>query len=282
MSITLRVVSPEEADTTIPKMDAVMRRAYRAPSFRAQIGWCAAVQPDGLVVAEDAGEIVGAGCGIAYADSGFGWIGLIGTEPTHERRGIGALVTERVAEVLSEHGCASALDASAAGGPLYERLGFTDHGATRVVTLPQRASASSRVQPVGPDDVGVFAAYDAEVFGADRSALLALLIDQYPGRAGVVRGADGSVVGIVLAQHTTVGPLAADDADTLAELVAFAGALGWNDDARICVPPESEHLDTLLAVGCIPARDLRHMRRGIPVLPGRTASYAGRISLGIG
>ncbi|MCU1364492.1 MAG: family N-acetyltransferase [Ilumatobacteraceae bacterium] len=282
MSITLRAVAPTEVDDAIPKMDAVMRRAYKAPSFRAQIGWYAAVQPDGLVVAEDAGEIVGTGCGIAYPDGGFGWIGLIGTEPTHERRGIGALLTERVAEVLAGHGCDAALDASAAGGPLYERIGFTDHGPTRVVAVPRRGTPHPRVLPVGPDDLAAFSAYDAGVFGADRSALLALLVAQYPGRSGLVRGTDGAVVGIVLAQHVTVGPLAADDADTLAELVAFAGALPWNDDARICVPPESGHLDALLALGCVPGRDLRHMRRGVPLLPGRTAAYAGRISLGIG
>ncbi|MCU1398551.1 MAG: family N-acetyltransferase [Acidimicrobiales bacterium] len=282
MSITLRVIAPTEIDAAIPKMDAVMRRAYKGPSFRAQIGWYAAVQPDALVVVEDAGEIVGTGCGIAYADAGFGWIGLIGTEPTYERRGIGALVTERVAEILAGHGCASVLDASAAGGPLYERLGFTDHGPTRIVSVPQRGTPHPRVELVGVDDLAAFAAYDAAVFGADRSALLAVLLADHPGRCGLVRGADGAVVGVVLAQHTTVGPLAADDPDTLAELVAFAAELPWNDDARICVPPESAHLDTLLALGGVHSRDLRHMRRGVPLLPGRTAAYAGRISLGIG
>src|SRR5829696_4991256 len=109
-------------------MDDVMQRAYRPPSFRAQIELFGELQPDGVIVAEEADVIVGTGCCIAYPDAGFGWIGLIATEPAHERRGIGQMVTEEAARTLASYGCAAALDASASGAPLYARMGFTDHG----------------------------------------------------------------------------------------------------------------------------------------------------------
>ncbi|MCU1393445.1 MAG: family N-acetyltransferase [Ilumatobacteraceae bacterium] len=287
MSITLRAVALDEAAEMVPVMDAVMQRAYAAPSFRAQIEWYVAVQPDAVIVAEEDGVVVGTGCGIAYPDAGFGWIGLIGTAPTHERRGIGAMVTERVAAVLNEHGCASALDASRAGAPLYARLGFTDHGPTTVLSVPLQAESAlaataspARVATVG--DLDEIVDYDERVFGADRRVLIELLIRQYPGRCALVRDAGGAVVGWVLAQHVTIGPLAADDGDVLATLVRFAASLPWEHGARICVPPESAHLAALVELGCVPMRELRHMRRGMGALPGHTAPYAGRISLGIG
>jgi hypothetical protein len=131
-------------------------------------------------------------------------------------------------------------------------------------------------------DLGEVAAYDASVFGADRSALLQVLVREYPGRSAFVRSADGAVVGLVVAQHAVIGPFAAEDSDTLGALLAFAAGLPWDSGARICVPPESAHLPALGELGCHTVRELRHMRRGIDVLPGRSDRYAGRISLGIG
>ena len=43
------------------------------------------------------------------------------------------MITELLSDVLAGHGCASVLDASLAGGPVYERMGFADHGLTTVM-----------------------------------------------------------------------------------------------------------------------------------------------------
>lgn len=292
MGIVVRNLGPEEVAGASVVMDGVMQRAFNAPPFGAQLGWYAAIQPDGFVIAEDIGDgqrtMVGTGCGIAYPGAGFGWIGVIATEPSHQRRGIGEKVTDCVADVLARHGCASVLDASLAGGPLYERMGFVDFGPTRVMAVDvetARAGTSgsrSRVEPITAANIDEVAAFDAAVFGADRALLLRLLVEDYPGRGALVRAADRHVAGFVIAQHAVIGPFAADDNEVLAHLLAFAAGLPWSTRPQVCVPPDSIHVPGLVELGCRTARELRHMRRGIDMSAGRSDRYAGRISLGIG
>ncbi len=266
-----------EPEVVFAAMDRVMQHAYGVASFRRQIEWFRAVQPDGLFVAEDDGTIVGTGCGIAYPDAGFGWVGLVSTAASHERRGIGTMVTDRVVDMLASHGCAPVLDASVAGQPVYARMGFTVHGTVRIMTLPTANPATGGdVEPITASDRAAVCAYDAGVFGADRSALLHLLIDADPNRCGLVRAAGGGIAGFVVGQASAVGPLAADDADVLAALLGFAAGLDWPDGSKLTVPPETRYLDDLAALGCTTTRELRHMRRGAPAPPDRAVASAQR------
>ena len=279
--VTIRNVPCDELAAITPQMDGVMQRAYGAASFAAQIQWYIAVQPDAVVVAEDHGVVVGTGCGIGYEDAGFGWVGVIATEPGFERRGMGRLVTERVIDSLARHGCAPVLDASLSGGPLYERMGFVDHGLTRIVSREPIASAAP-VPAITPDDVADVAAFDRHAFGADRTVLIDVLVQSHAGRTMVVRGSGGEIKGFAVAQAGVIGPLAAADGNTLSRLVNAAAALPWTRPPQICVPPESTHLATLQELGWRVTRELRHMLRGIDAVPVRSDLYAGRASLGIG
>jgi len=47
------------------------------------------------------GAVIGAGCCVAYMDGGFGWIGLVATEPGCQRRGIGTAITAFLSDVLA-------------------------------------------------------------------------------------------------------------------------------------------------------------------------------------
>jgi hypothetical protein len=186
--------------------------------------------------------------------------------------------------VLAEHGCASVLDASAAGAPVYERMGFVDHGLTTVMGLegavPEfvRSNDSTVASTADLDDIVEF---DAVRFGSPRRGLLAALMGQNPGRVVILRPAE-AIVGYAVAQDRTLGPIVADDSDALAVLVAASLELPWVDLPRINVPPESAHLDSLRTLGFQTRRELRHMRRGIADLPGRRASIAAQASLGEG
>src|SRR4051812_45417300 len=108
----------------VSEMDRVMQLAYSPPSFRSQIEVFVALQPDGVMIAEEAGRVIGTGCCIAYPDAGFGWVGLIATEPSQERRGIGRSITEHAMDVLRVHRCAAAPYASVGRGPLFRPVGF--------------------------------------------------------------------------------------------------------------------------------------------------------------
>ncbi len=265
-------------------MDEVMQHAYGASSFRAAIDRFAAVQPDGLVVVEADGAVIGTGCCVAYPDAGFGWIGLVATDPGFERRGIGTAITEHIATVLAGHGCAAVLDASSKGGPVYERIGFADHGSTKVMgfvgtdSTPADTDECSLLTEHELDEVVRF---DTPRFGACRRELLAKVVAQHPGRAIVLRRR-GKVAGYLVAQDSTLAPVVADTSEALTSLVIAAQRLDWSHPPRINVPPESGHIATLQRLGFQQTRELRHMRRGIGTLPGRRESIAGMTSLGEG
>jgi ribosomal protein S18 acetylase RimI-like enzyme len=265
-------------------MDEVMEQAYGMSSFRASIDRFAAVQPDGLVVVEDDGAVVGTGCCVAYPDGRFGWIGLVATKPGFERQGFGSAITEHLCQVLAGHGCASVLDASLKGGPVYERMGFADHGLTKVMGFVGTDSS-----PAGTDECSLLTQHDLDEvvrfdtprFGASRRELLAKVIDQHPGRAVVLRRR-GKVAGYLVAQESTLAPVVTDTSESLMSLVTAALRLDWPQPPRISVPPESGHIATLQRLGFEHRRDLRHMRRGVGALPGRREGIAGLMSLGEG
>jgi GNAT superfamily N-acetyltransferase len=283
--VTPRRVDPSTEPATLAAMDDVMCRAYGAASFRTSIDRFVAVQPDGLVVVEVDERVVGTGCCVAYGEAGFGWVGLVATEPAFERRGIATIVTEALSDILAGHGCASVLDASLKGGPVYERMGFVDRGLTTVMSAGDAGvtadGSGERCDLLGSDDLDAVAAYDARCFGAHRRELLRIVIAQCPDRAFVLRR-DGIVVGYAVGQEATLAPVVADDAGALEALIAACARLSWPVPPRINLPPESGHLDTLGRLGFERRRQLRHMHRGIDALPGRRAHLAGMVSLGEG
>ncbi|MCU1346234.1 MAG: N-acetyltransferase, partial [Acidimicrobiia bacterium] len=279
-----RPVDAVEIPTVIGAMDAVMQGAYAAASFRSRIELYAEIQPDGLVIALADGEVVGTGCCVAYPDSGFGWIGLVATAPSHARRGIARRVTDCLIHALRSHGCAAVLDASLMGAPLYEAMGFTDHGSTRALVVGDFISRATgrRASVVTNDDLDEIASYDRATFGANRRALLQILLGRHTGRAAVVRGSQGAIEGFVICQDDIIGPLAAESDAALRELVGFAMTRSWVKPPTVLAPPESRHLGTLRELGFQQSRELRHMRRGVDELPGARASCAGRVSLAVG
>ena len=260
-----------------------MQAAYGVSSFRVSIDRFVAVQPDGLAVVEHDGSVVGTGCCLAYPEGRFGWIGLVATAPGFERRGIATMITEFLSGVLSEYGCAPVLDASASGGPLYERMGFVDRGPTKVMVFAggDPPAVENECEPLAVDDLDEVVRFDAPRFGAPRRALLAEVIDHHPGRALVLRRR-GKVAGYVVAQEATLAPVVTDTSESLVSLVTEALRLDWRTPPRISVPPESGHVATLQRLGFEVRRELRHMRRGIEVLPGRRESIAAQVSLGEG
>lgn len=266
-------------------MDAVMRQAYGVASFRTSVDRFAAVQPDGLAVVEHDGAVVGAGCCVAYPEGKFGWIGLVATAPGFQRQGIATAITEHLADVLAGHGCAPVLDASAVGGPVYERMGFTDRGLTTVMGAVGGSHRPTidgdECAALTDDEFDEVVRFDAPRFGATRRDLLAKVIDQHPGRALVLRRR-GKVAGYLVAQESTLAPVVADTSESLTILIAASLRLDWLTPPRINVPPESGHLATLQRLGFEVRRELRHMRRGIEVLPGRRESIAAEVSLGEG
>jgi GNAT superfamily N-acetyltransferase len=124
-------------------IDEIVQRAYRMPSRIERIKRFLLVEGGVWAVAETDGALVSVGGAIAYPDGGFGWIGLIGTDPTMVGRGGGRVVTQFLVDELASRGCRSALDASEAGAPLYRAMAFTDHGRVTKLHAPVGSWSSS-------------------------------------------------------------------------------------------------------------------------------------------
>jgi Acetyltransferase (GNAT) family len=93
-------------DIDVRRVDQILMRAYGSESMRARVLRFLSIPTGRWVVAEHGEEMLAAGGCIGYPSGGFGWIGLIATDPHKSRDGIGTAVTQWLIERV-EHGRAA-------------------------------------------------------------------------------------------------------------------------------------------------------------------------------
>jgi predicted N-acetyltransferase YhbS len=165
--------------------------------------------PNGCFAARDGGRLVGTVTTTSYGRT-LGWIGMMIVHPDFRGRGIGASLMRMALDHLSAQRIPTVkLDATPAGRPLYESLGFT----AEVELERWRGTARPVTNGSAPpsDDVRArLMGFDQNAFGADRSELLHLLLDD-----ATLASGDG-VAGYALARPgrtaTYLGPVMATDA----------------------------------------------------------------------
>ncbi len=195
-----------------------------ADSLRALAGWnqnradwrrLLRLEPDGCFVAEWADAPAGTATTLVYG-IGLAWIGMVLVHPDLRRRGVGTALLEHSLAHLERRGvrCVK-LDATPAGRPVYERLGFKPEAAlTRWEAAasgpPRPARHPARTWDAGA--VGRVAGLDLRALGVARLGVLralarastsALLIESPSGRVtgfGLARpGARANYLGPVVA-----------------------------------------------------------------------------------
>lgn len=280
------VMAPSES--LLDEIDALLMRAYESGSRRSGVKRYLAVENAGWVLVRAGDRVVGVGGYVGYPTGGFGWIGLVATDPDVARRGYGRVVTRALVDRLAALGCGSVLDGSAKGAPLYEGMGFVDHGRSRLYLAPTGIVRARAVPPgvrsstIGEVGLNGVAAYDAVAFGADRSSLLGFLSDTYVGRNVVICGVDGRVVGYGIAQDRAIGPVVADD-DRTGELIFDSlRRLPWEGPPSLIVPPDSSFSPALESMGFVLQRSLRRQHLGIGTLPGRRELLRAQTGFGEG
>ncbi|MBG0823770.1 GNAT family N-acetyltransferase [Planomonospora sp. ID91781] len=142
-----------------------------------------------------------------------------------ERRGLAGRLVRHAVERAG--GATVFLNATAMGRPLYERLGFrvTGAAAMHVGVFGGEAAGSSRA--AAPEDLKAIADLDAEVAGADRSAMLERYAD-FAEELRVVEDGRGGIAGYAgrwrNVANTVVGPVIAADPGTARALIADLAA----------------------------------------------------------
>jgi len=149
----------------------------------------------------------------------FGWIGMVLVTTQYRGRGLATKLLQRTIEHLMGLGLVPMLDATPAGRPVYERLGFME---IEGISRWRRAAPSSGSVPDVSLELSPLLPLDSEAFGADRSALLAGLV-AVPGSRLIV---DPERHGYAICRRgrtaTHIGPVVAPDASSQARLLETA------------------------------------------------------------
>lgn len=267
-------------------IDRVLMAAYgRASSFKSELQLCLALQPDGWLIAECDGAPVGMVGAVDYG--AFAYVGLLGVHPTFQRRRIGLALMERILAWLDEHGCPNAvLDATEAGRPLYTSLGFVEEEKSLVLqqdTTAQLLCSCELVSELRSTDLAELVAFDTPLFGADRQAVFAAFLNEFPDRAFVARNQVGQIVGYLFAQPQKFGPWAASTLEASEALLATALRLSFNGVPHVLVPSSNRSATALLCrYGFNKQRSLSHMHRGGSLVPSRRDMLYGMASFALG
>lgn len=222
------------------------------------------LEPNGCFAAVEDDQLVGTTTTTTYQGD-LAWVGMVLVDPQHRRRGIATRLMETALLYLKEKVAVIKLDATADGRPVYERFGF------KTESLVERWRGNVKTQPVEREEAAIdreaLLALDHLAFGADRSELIKLLIDDSEFAPSLVRNERGSLTGYALARAGTnaayIGPVVTTETAQLERLldrilVQFNGSSVYIDFSNEC--PVSS---TVLAErGFVKERNLIRMSLG--------------------
>ena len=206
--------------------------------FAARLG-CGVVAVDPV----DPAVLLGTTLYWTYGDT-YASIGLVVVSPERQGAGIGrALMAQALAAVAGRH---VMLNATAAGRPLYEKLGFgavgticQHQGIARPTTLPP-PPPGERLRPVVAGDLPAIARLASRASGMPRDAVITELFAV--GR-GIAIDQDGVLTGVAFVRRFgrghTIGPVIAPDPARARALIAHWVAQHPGVFLRIDVPAET-------------------------------------------
>ena len=179
------------------------------------------LEPRGCFCAMIDGVLTGTTTAITYG-SELAWIGMVLVDPEYRRRRIATRLMQAALDYLSERVAVTKLDATPAGRPVYENLGFrveslVERWAGRARAVP--VAGCSRLDAVAHDELFML---DRRAFGADRSKLIEALLAETC-VAPTTMATAGRLSGYALARSGShaayIGPLVATNANQAASLL---------------------------------------------------------------
>ena len=226
----------------------------------------------GSFVARIGAGDVGTVTTVTYS-GGLSWIGMMLVDPAFRRRGIGTLLLRAAIAVAQPLGRV-ALDATPAGRPLYERLGFTARFG--LIRLGRRAapleSLPSPGTPAIESDLPALAVFDTSAFGASREPVLRDLLHRLPECAQVAWRGD-QLAGYALARRGSsaiqIGPIIAESREDALLLLRSSLRHAAYQDTIIDVPEDrADWIEELCRMGYVPQRPFTRMGLDDGALPG--------------
>jgi len=224
------------------------------------------LQPNGCFCATIGGNVVATTTTTTYGRE-LAWIGMVLVDPECRRLGIATTLMHAALEYLNKAGVATVkLDATSDGRLVYEKLGFKVEsliGRWEGVACPRTVDCST-LEPSAHREALVL---DRQAFGADRSTLIKILVEDAYLNPLVATTADGRLIGYALARRGSaaayIGPLLATGANAAATL--FEGLLGQMSGQRVYIDMNADFeggRKILTERGLVKQRDLIRMSYG--------------------
>jgi GNAT superfamily N-acetyltransferase len=180
----------------------------------------------------DGGGLIGT-VTLTRFEPAFATVGMMLVDPAHGGRGHGRTLMGHVLGVAGE--TTVALFATAAGRPLYEKVGFETLGLNHSHRGRYTGDPTGMSEPATDADLDAMIDLDRAVTGCDRSALLRAYVP-FAERVRVARRDDGSVSGYAgLWRHGdlgVIGPVVAADTD---DAIVLASDLAANAGGEVRV-----------------------------------------------
>jgi GNAT superfamily N-acetyltransferase len=242
------------------------------------------LEPRGCFVALRNGNVVGTVTTTVYATA-LAWIGMMLVHPDHRRMGVATQLMHCALEYLKQRQvqCVK-LDATPAGQPVYEKLGFVSESRLQRWQRAKQCAAVTadhnpmRTRELQERDWAVVEDIDAAAIGARRSELLRRLALE--SRRVLIWPATGEVCGFGFmrsgADSDYLGPLVCLTVDAFASLLpdllsaAICSSVTWD------IPHLNEAAKAAAqAFAFKPVRALTRMRLGTPAHPLQHDSLFG-------
>ena len=234
----------------------------------------------GVVLIERAGAVLATAAYMRY--DVLAWIAMMLVDPEERRNGLGSRLLAEAVSRVADVPCIG-LDATPLGESLYRRFGFEEDyrlmrcSATADGTRFPEGSRAAR--PMLAGDLPAVYRHDREVFGADRSHLLAWSYRRAPDCAWIVAG-EGGLEGYTFGRqgflYSQLGPIVARDTATAQDLVA--ACMGRAEGRKFVIDAPVRHtawLEFLESAGFAGERRLARMFLRGHKHPGNPAMQFG-------
>lgn len=267
VEITLRVMN----DGDIP---AGLRLREAAGWNQTEADWrrLLEIEPMGCFVACDGERVFGTVTAVTY-EGGFGWIGMLLTDPRSRRQGIGTRLLHHAIAYLKDRGVECVrLDGTPMGHGLYLRHGFVDEYEIQRWQGRPAIGSGAGLPPVRESDLEEICRWDRRIFGADRSRLIASLWAGNPSCSALAR-IEGETAGYVLwrpgARAWYLGPCLADSAGQAELLIREMSSRVPGETVYVDICMENPWARQLFdGLGFQFQRPLARMRLGVLPCPG--------------
>lgn len=271
----------------LPACGAVLDAAFNGMGTGARLAHYLHLQPENWFMARR--EDVPVATVGAFNYGAMAAIGLMAVHPDYQRQGIGQILLKHLLAKLDADGCPiSFLDATQAGEPMYEKLGFRAEGRGFRFDLadhtPHYEALPAGIRTMTEADLSAVIAFDAPRFGAGRAVVIQSFFEGHPRCGFVAVDLDGQVQGYLIAQHQVIGPWVAATPQIAESLLHAALSLSYDAASpRVIFPGANTEAVTLLTrYGFTQQRNITHMRRGGDRDPRMVSALYGQASFMLG